>query len=467
MSAKKVERAELVVLDKHGVLDQITGHIRQQGWNIKRLDIGEHENGTVKMIIDIEVAGVNFAKSMEKMSSFNSVVNVTLIQDGGKTVFQRPGEDPKSAANKEPEPRVPPKKAGVFRIMAINPGSTSTKFGIYDDETCLFTKTVRHDAEALAQYGKIIDQKELRAESIMQYLKTTGVELSSLDAVVGRGGLIKPIDSGVYAINEAMLADCRTEAAMVHATCLGAIIASEIATPLGLPAYIVDPIVVYEMEPVTKLTGIPGIERINAFHALNQKAVAKRIAAELGKPYESFRFVIAHMGGGCTIGAHRYGRVIDVSDGLSGEGPFTPERSGAIPPMPIIDMCFSGEYTKEEMKALLVGKGGVMAYLGTNDITEVLKMINAGDDYAALVLDSMLYQTAKEIGAMVVALEGRVDAIILTGGLAYSAKITGAIKQRVDRLAPVIVYPGEDEIWALAGGALRVLRGTETVRKYI
>ena len=465
MAAKKVERVELIVLNKHGALNQITGYIRQQGWDIKFLDASEAENGTAKMLLDIEAGGVSFSKAMEKLADLNSMVSVTINRDGEKVVFQHSPESAKNA-EKAPEIKAPPKKAGTFRIMAVNPGSTSTKFGIYDDETCLFSKTVRHDAEALAKCGSIIDQKELRAENIKQYLKTAEIELSSLDAVAGRGGIIKPIESGVYSINDAMLADCRTESAMMHATCLGAIIASEIAKPLGLPAFIVDPVVVYEMEPVTRLTGIPGIERINAFHALNQKAVARRIAAELGKPYESFRFVIAHMGGGCSIGAHRYGRVIDVSDAILGEGPFTPERAGAVPVMPIIDMCFSGEYTKAEVKALMLGKGGVKAYLGTNDITEVLKMIDSGDEFAALVFDSMLYQTAKEIGAMVVALDGRVDAIILTGGLAYSPKITGAIKQRVDRLAPVIVYPGEDEIWALAGGALRVLRGVEAVRQY-
>ena len=465
MPAKVTERVELVVLNKHGALNQITGYLRHQGWNLKHLDVDVLENGTCKMSIDIEVVGVNFPRVMEKMTNLKFVVSVTIIRDGEKTVFQRSEEGAKNAVN-EAENKAPPKKEGVFRIMAINPGSTSTKFGIYDDDVCLFTKTVRHDTDALAGCGNIIDQKDLRTENITQYLESAGVELSTLDAVVGRGGVIKPIESGVYAINEALLADCRTETAMIHATCLGAIIASEIATPLGLPSFIVDPVVVYEMEPVTRLSGIPGIERVNAFHALNQKAVARRIAAEMGKPYESLRFVIAHMGGGCSVGAHRYGRVIDVSDGLSGEGPFTPERSGAVPAMPIIDMCFSGDYTREEMKLLVVGNSGVKAYLGTNDITEVLKMIDAGDEFAALVFDSMLYQTAKEIGAMVAALEGRVDAIILTGGLAYSARVTGGIKQRVDKFAPVIIYPGEDEIWALAGGALRVLRGLETVRQY-
>ena len=370
------------------------------------------------------------------------------------------------AANTETGPTVPPKQRGVFRIMAVNPGSTSTKFGVYDDETCLFSKTVRYDAESLAKYASIIDQKELRSKNIMEYLETVGFDFSSLDAIVGMGGVINPIESGVYTINEAMLADCRTERAMMHVSCLGAIIASEIAKPLALPSFIVDPVVVYEMDPITKLTGIPGIERINVFHALNQKAVARRVAAEMGTTYEKSRFVIAHMGGGCTVGAHRYGRAVDVSDGLSGEGPFTPERSGAIPAMPIIEMCFSGKYTKEQMKKMMVGKGGVMAHLGTIDITEVLKRIDAGDEYAALVLDSMVYQTAKEIGAMVVALESEVDAIIITGGLAYSQRVTDAIKKRVEKLAPVRIFPGEDEIWALAGGALRVLRGTEEAREY-
>jgi butyrate kinase len=464
MAEKTTEKVELLVQDKYGVLDQVTGRIRQQGWNVKQLAVNDCGNGTSKMDIDLEISGQNFVPVMEKMLNFSNVCSVTINQNGQKVVLERP-KDAKGDG-KEADPKVPPKKPGVFRIMAINPGSTSTKFGIYDDEECLFQKTVRHDADALAKCGKIFDQKELRTENIMSYLKEVGLDLKTLDAVVGRGGMIKPIESGVYAINDAMIADCKTERAMMHATCMGAIIASEIANPLGIPKFIVDPVVVYEMEPITRLSGIPGIERVNVFHALNQKAVAKRVAAELGKPYESCRFVIAHMGGGCSVGAHRYGRVVDVSDGILGEGPFTPERSGAIPVDPIIEMCFSGKYTKAEMKSLLVGKGGVMAYLGTNNMIEVEKMINEGDEYAALVLDSMTYQTAKEIGAMVVALEGRVDLIILTGGLAFSAKITGAIKQRVDKLAPVYVFPGEDEIWALAGGGLRALRGVQAVREY-
>jgi len=358
------------------------------------------------------------------------------------------------------------KKDGVYRIMAINPGSTSTKFAVYDDELCILTETARYAADVLSGFSSIFDQKEMRAENIMKSLEAAGIELSSLDAVVGRGGIVKPIESGVYSINERLLEDCRSEAAAAHASCMGAIIASEIAAPLGIPSYIVDPVVVYEMDPITKLSGVPEIERVNIFHALNQKAVARRIAADLGKPYEKLRFVVAHMGGGISVGAHREGRVVDVSDGIRGEGPFTPERSGGVPVTPIIEMCFSGKYTREEMKEKIVGKGGIVAYLGTNSVLEVFKMIDNGDKKAELVLDSMLYQVSKEIGAMVAALEGVVDAIILTGGLANSERVTGVIKKRVEKLAPVHVFPGEDELWALAGGALRVLRKTETPRQY-
>jgi butyrate kinase len=359
------------------------------------------------------------------------------------------------------------KKAGSFRVMAINPGSTSTKFGLYDDETCVSVETIRHDAALLSRFGSIPDQKDFRRDCILENLKTAGLDLNSLDAVVGRGGLLKPIESGVYAVNERMLEDLRLEHALRHAATLGAILAWEIAAPLSIPSFIVDPVVVYEMNPVTRLSGIPGVDRVSIFHALNQKAVARRVAAEFGKPYGESRFVVAHLGGGITVGAHCNGRVIDVNDGLLGEGPFSPERAGGVPMVPVIDMCFSGKYTRSEMTEMFNGKGGVKAYLGTSDVTEVLKRIEGGDEFAALVLDAMTYQIAKEIGAMVVALEGSVDAIILTGGIAYSERITGAIKRRVDKLAPVHVFPGEDEIFALVSGALRVLRGTEKTAVYV
>ncbi|MDR1733989.1 MAG: butyrate kinase [Oscillospiraceae bacterium] len=362
---------------------------------------------------------------------------------------------------------MPEKAAGSYRVLVINPGSTSTKFAVFDNEECLFTKTVRHTGEELAACGSILGQQELRLQAIMT--KLTAVELipETLDAVAGRGGLVKPIDSGTYAINERMLADLRSASATVHASCLGAILAHIIAAKLSIPAFVVDPIVVDEMERTAKLTGMPGVERITTFHALNHKAIAKRLAAQIGRSYENCRFIVAHLGGGITVGAHKYGRVVDVNDALSGEGPFTPERTGAIPLLPLVEMCFSGEYTKAEILRIITGEGGMKAYLGTNDLRTAQKMINDGDAFAALVVDSMAYQVAKEIGSMAAVLEGRVDAILLTGGLAYSNRFTGQIKQRVDAMAPVYVLPGEDELLALLQGTLRVLRGEEEAAVYV
>jgi butyrate kinase len=247
---------------------------------------------------------------------------------------------------------------------------------------------------------------------------------------------------------------------------LGAIMAYEVGKRLKIPAYVVDPIVVDELDQYAKLTGFPGIERKSIFHALNQKAVARLCAEDMGEPYENCRFIVAHMGGGITVGAHRYGRVIDVNDALSGEGAFTPERTGAVPAIPLIDLCFSGAYTRQELVDIVTKKGGMTAYLGTNDLSKCEKLIKEGDEYAALVLESMAYQVSKEIGAMSAVLEGRVDAIILTGGLAYSNRFTGSIKQRVGLIAPVKVYPGENEMPALVKGALRVLRGEEQAIDY-
>ncbi|MFV0399354.1 MAG: butyrate kinase [Oscillospiraceae bacterium] len=361
---------------------------------------------------------------------------------------------------------MPPKPVGAFRILTINPGSTSTKFALYDDESPVLTQVLRHSRDELEAAGPVAEQRGMRKSRILDALAEANVSPGTIDAISGRGGLLKPIESGTYRIGEAMLRDLGTATASIHASALGAIIAGDLAAELNIPAYVVDPIVVDEMDRNAKLTGMPGVERSSIFHALNQKAIARRLAKELGRPYENLRFVVAHLGGGITIGAHRYGRVIDVNDALSGEGAFTPERSGGVPIAPIIRMCFSGEYTEEEMMAKVVGRGGMLAYLGTNDLRTVQKMIGDGDEFAALVMDSMAYQVSKEIGAMTAVLEGRVDAIILTGGLAYSSRFTGAIKQRVDRLAPVHVFPGEDEMLALMEGALRVLRGEETAAEY-
>ncbi|MEA4852903.1 MAG: butyrate kinase [Christensenella sp.] len=353
-----------------------------------------------------------------------------------------------------------------FLILVINPGSTSTKIAVFEDDHPKMEKTIRHTGNDFAGCASIFDQKPIRIEYIDKVLAETDIDLGKLDAVVGRGGLVRPIDSGTYLVNDKMMADLIDSAAMIHASSLGGLIAADIGKQYDVPAYVVDPVVVDEMETYARLSGFPGVERRSAFHALNTKAVARRCATDMGINYEDGRFVVAHMGGGISVGAHRYGRVIDVNDAISGEGSFSPERCGAVPLEPVIEMCYSGRATREDMLGMVSKHGGMIAYLGTNDLIKVEKMIREGDEYAALVVDSMAYQVSKEIGAMVAALEGRVDAIILTGGLAYSIRFTGVIKQRVDRIAKVITYPGENEMDALAQGALRVLRKEQLISEY-
>jgi butyrate kinase len=358
------------------------------------------------------------------------------------------------------------KEDKVFRILAINPGSTSTKVAVFENEMQIVDEVVRHNKDDLAGFASVIEQKDLRHEIVLGMLSSRGIDISTLDAVVGRGGVIEPIDSGTYLITKRMLQDLINSAAAVHASALGGIIAAEIGREAGIPSYVVDPVVVDELDQHAKLTGLPGVERRSVFHALNQKAIARRCAGEMGTTYENSRFIVAHMGSGITVGAHRYGRVIDVNDALSGEGPFTPERTGGIPALPLIHLCFSGAYTEKELVDIVTKSGGMSAYLNTNDLRKCERLIKEGDEYAALVLESMAYQVSKDIGAMSAALEGRVDTIILTGGLAWSTRFTGSIKQRVGLIAPVKVYPGEDEMRALAEGALRVLRGQEQAIEY-
>lgn len=354
-----------------------------------------------------------------------------------------------------------------FLILVINPGSTSTKIAVFENENAIMEKVIRHPSEDFAECPSILSQMPIRIQYIDAALAEAKIDLSQLSAVVGRGGLIQPIDSGTYLVNEKMADDLIDSAAMIHASSLGGLIAADIGKRYAIPSYVVDPVVVDELETCARLTGFPGIERRSAFHALNTKAVARKCAEDMGINYEDGRFVVAHMGGGISVGAHRYGRVIDVNDAISGEGPFSPERCGAVPLEAVIKMCYSGRVTKEDMLGMVTKHGGMIAYLGTNDLVKVEKMIREGDEYAALVVDSMAYQVSKEIGAMVAALEGRVDAIILTGGLAYSIRFTGVIKQRVDRIAKVVTYPGENEMEALASGALRVLTGKQRVSEYV
>ena len=464
----KIQRVELTVTNKPGVLDRVIIHIRHEGWNIKRLTAEDIEDGALShMEMDIEGTHTKLAQVVERLLHLDCVLGISTIIDGEKTVKKRKQKETQGAPLPAAEPKkAPAKKEGTYRILTINPGSTSTKFAVYDDESDIFTQTIRHGQEELSRFGSIIEQKDYRKDCIVSALAEAEIGGETLDAVAGRGGLLRPIESGTYVIGQTMLEDLRTATAAMHASALGAIIASEIAGKFAIPAYVVDPVVVDEMDRYAKLTGMPGIERASVFHALNQKAVARRAARDMGKPYENTRLVVAHLGGGITVGAHRYGRVLDVNDGLAGEGPFTPERTGGIPALPLIRMCFSGDYTEAEMADKVTKKGGLLAYLGTNDLRVVQNMINGGDAFAAMVLDSMGYQVSKEIGAMAAVLEGKVDAILLTGGLAYSNRFTGAVKQRVDSLAPVHVYAGEDEMFALMSGALRVLRGEESAAQY-
>lgn len=354
----------------------------------------------------------------------------------------------------------------MYRMLIINPGSTSTKIAVYDGLEPVFVETLRHSAEELAPYSTIFDQYEFRKNVIIKAVEDRGIELSSLNAVVGRGGLLKPIEGGTYSVNEKMLEDLKIGVQGQHASNLGGVIAYEIAKTYNIPSFIVDPVVVDEMHDVARISGMPEIERKSIFHALNQKAVAKRYAKEKGVKYEDLNLIVAHMGGGISVGAHKKGRIVDVNNALDGEGPFSPERSGGVPVGDLVKMCFSGKYTQDEIKKKITGKGGLVAYLGTNDGREVKKMMDEGNKEAELLYKAMAYQVAKEIGSCAAVLKGEVDAIILTGGLAYGEEYVSWIKERVSFISPVVVYPGEDEMLALAEGGLRVLKGEETAKEY-
>ncbi|HLO03724.1 MAG TPA: butyrate kinase [Symbiobacteriaceae bacterium] len=355
-------------------------------------------------------------------------------------------------------------------MLIINPGSTSTKIGLYRDDEPVQIETLRHSAAELAQFPRLLDQFPFRRDLILAWLSDQGVAVTDLDAVVGRGGLLRPIPGGTYQVDEAMLADLRVGVQGEHASNLGAPIAAEIAAAAGgcpsKPAFIVDPVVVDELEPVARITGRPEIERRSIFHALNQKAVARRAARDLGVPYERLNLVVVHLGGGISVGAHRQGRVIDVPNALDGEGPMSPERAGTVPSVGLVHLAFSWRYTLPELSRMIVGRGGLVAHLGSNDAREVEGRIQAGDAEAERVYRAMAYQVAKEIGRAATALSGQVDAIVLTGGLAHSGMLTGWIQEQVEWIAPVKIYPGEDELQALAEGALRVLRGEEEAQVY-
>lgn len=354
----------------------------------------------------------------------------------------------------------------TYRVLAINPGSTSTKIAIYDNEKEVFEETLRHPSEEINKYDKIFDQYDFRKEVILNTLNDKGINLTKLDAVVGRGGLLKPIKGGTYKVTENMLKDLKVGILGEHASNLGGILAHEIAGKLNIPSFIVDPVVVDEMDEIARISGMPELDRKSIFHALNQKAVARRAAKEKGKPYNESNFIVAHLGGGISVGAHKDGRVIDVNNALDGEGPFSPERSGGLPVGDLAKICYSGEVDHAELKKKVKGQGGLVAYLSTNDGREVNKMIEAGDKNAEVVYKAMAYQVSKEIGMCAAVLKGKVDAIILTGGIAYDKKFISWITESVEFISEVIVYPGEDEMSALAEGGLRVLRGEEEAQSY-
>ncbi|MDE7252419.1 MAG: butyrate kinase [Acetatifactor sp.] len=353
-----------------------------------------------------------------------------------------------------------------IKSLIINPGSTSTKIGVFEDENLLFEETLRHSTEEIGQFETIVDQKDFRKKIITDLLESKNFDLKSLNVIVGRGGMLKPIPGGTYEVTDTLLADLKVGVQGQHASNLGGILARELADSIGVPSYIVDPVVVDELMPVARISGMPEVPRGSIFHALNQKAVAKRYAKEIGKPYESLRLIVVHMGGGVSVGAHEGGRVVDVFSAFDGDGAFSPERAGGVPCGALVKLCFSGKYTEKELYGKLIGKGGFNAYLGTNDMREVTKLANEGNGDAKLVKAAFLHQVAKDIGSMACVLKGKVDRIIVTGGIAYGEDVVASLRESAEWIAPFTVYPGEDELLALAQGALRVMNGEESVKEY-
>ena len=353
-----------------------------------------------------------------------------------------------------------------LRILAINPGSTSTKISVFKNDEEVWSSKLKHSKAELADFEHIFDQYEFRKGVITSQLEEAGIHISDLDAVVGRGGLLYPIEGGTYRVDDRLIEDLRKGVQGEHVSNLGAPIAREIARTADCPSFIVDPVVVDEMEPLARFSGHPDIPRKSILHALNQKAVARKAAFDLGKDYEDVNLVVVHLGGGISVGAHRMGRIVDVNNALNGEGPFTPERSGGLPVGDLVDLCFSGTKSHKEIKRMIKGAGGIVSYLDTNDMLKVEKEIEKGNERFELVYSAMAYQVAKEIGGVSTVLKGEVDAIVLTGGIAYDKTFIRWVTERVDFISPVIVYPGEKEMESLALGALRVIRGHEEPKVY-
>ena len=351
------------------------------------------------------------------------------------------------------------------KLLIINPGSTSTKIAVFQDKECVFKTNIKHSVEDIASFEHIADQYHFRKEVILNTLKDAGIEINDLSMVVGRGGLLKPLTSGIYEVNEAMKRDLVNSPVGEHACNLGGLIADDIAKSVGVKAYIADPVIVDEMEDVARFSGHPAFPRMSVFHALNQKMIARQHATAVGKKYEELNLIGIHLGGGISVAAHKKGRVVDVNNALNGDGPFTPERSGALPSGPLMNACFSGKYTKKEIDLMLKGQGGFVAYLGTNDAMEVENQVKAGNKEWELVYRAMAYQVAKEVGGLAAsAFCMDVDAIFVTGGMAYDKNFCKILEGHLGKIAPVCVYPGEDEMMALTLNGLMVLNG-ETVAK--
>jgi len=358
-------------------------------------------------------------------------------------------------------------KIFMNRILSINPGSTSTKIAVFDGKEEIFVKNIKHSTEELSGFEKITDQADFRRSVVLKELEENDIPLHSIEIVMARGGLIKPIPSGIYKVNDLMKEHLRMGYSGEHASNLGGLIADNIAQVIGLSAsYIADPVVVDELQEVARISGHPLFERKSIFHALNQKAVARNYALEIGKDYEMLNLIVAHMGGGISVGAHEKGRVIDVNQALDGEGPFSPERSGTLPTGQLVNACFSGEYSKDEVKKMLVGKGGYVGYFGINDAYQIEKDARAGNEKAKLIENAMAYQIAKAIGEASVVLKGKIDAILLTGGIAYGKPVVEEITRYIDWIAPVKVYPGEDEMRALAFNAYLILAEEAEAKNY-
>ncbi len=358
-----------------------------------------------------------------------------------------------------------------IKILAINPGSTSTKIAVFEykdrKHNLILKKNIDHPSEEIQKYHKIIDQYHFRAELIKSALKENGIDINSLSCVVGRGGLFKPVRSGTYLVNQKMMDDIKSPDTLEHASNLGCLMAYDIAGSIGKKAFIVDPVVVDELEDIARYSGLKNYPRTSIFHALNQKAIALKCAEDHGKDYRELNMIVVHLGGGITIGAHKKGLVVDVNNGLTGEGPFSPERAGGIAVFDIIELCFSEGMTKQKAKKAVVGKGGIVNYLGTNDMREVENRVKNGDRYAEAVFDAMCYQVTKEIGAMTAAVfAGKVDFIVLTGGIAYDRRLVSFIEERTKFIAPLKAYPGEDEMMALYLGGLRVIKGIDKELSY-